>query len=121
MKNLISKGIGLCVFDFAATGNSDGKYVSLGWYEAQDLSLIVDYLHKIQKVSYISLWGRSMGAVTALLYASLYHKHDKIQGMVLDSPFCSIQRMAKELVESYSSWIPDMIIDGSFKYIRDKI
>ena len=56
-------------FDFAGTGNSVGKYISLGWYESLDLIVILGQLKKMQKITKIALWGRSMGAVTALMYA----------------------------------------------------
>jgi dienelactone hydrolase len=40
----------------------------LGYYEQEDLQEVVDYIRKNSKVKSIALWGRSMGAVTALLY-----------------------------------------------------
>jgi alpha-beta hydrolase superfamily lysophospholipase len=51
-----------------------------------------------QKSTHFSgLWGRSMGAATAILYA---HMDPSIAGMVLDSPFSSLSTLAKELVEA---------------------
>jgi len=44
---------------------SEGDYISLGYYEKDDLSCVVDHLRKTEKVTTIGLWGRSMGAVTA--------------------------------------------------------
>lgn len=43
------------------------------------------------------LWGRSMGAASALLYAARYPNHD-LCGLILDSPFCSFRRLARDLV-----------------------
>lgn len=43
------------------------------------------------------LWGRSMGAASALLYAERYPNSD-LCGLILDSPFCSFKRLAKDLV-----------------------
>ena len=43
------------------------------------------------------LWGRSMGAASALLYAGCYPNSD-LCGLILDSPFCSFGRLAKDLV-----------------------
>ena len=51
------------------SGQSDGKYVTLGWREQDDLAVAIQYLRDTNKVSTIGLWGRSMGAVTALLYS----------------------------------------------------
>ena len=51
------------------SGQSDGKYVTLGWREQDDLALAIQHLRSLGTVSTIGLWGRSMGAVTALLYS----------------------------------------------------
>lgn len=51
------------------SGQSDGKYVTLGYREQDDLALAIQHLRKTGNVSTIGLWGRSMGAVTALLYS----------------------------------------------------
>lgn len=32
-ENVLSKCIAFCCFDFAGSGNSEGEYVSLGYYE----------------------------------------------------------------------------------------
>lgn len=80
--------ITLFCFDFAGCGHSGGEYISLGWYERDDLALIVEYLRKNRKVSTIGLWGRSMGAVTALLHGD---RDPSIAAMVLDSPFSNLK------------------------------
>ena len=51
------------------SGQSDGKYVTLGWSEHDDMAVAIQYLRDTNTVSTIGLWGRSMGAVTALLYS----------------------------------------------------
>ncbi len=57
----------MCSFDFAGSGLSDGEYVSLGYYEKDDLAVVVEYLQNVRNVGPIALWGRSMGAATALM------------------------------------------------------
>jgi len=47
---------------------------------------VIEYLRKSQTVCAIGLWGRSMGAATAIMYGS---KDKTISGMVLDSSFSS--------------------------------
>eukprot|EP00450_Noctiluca_scintillans_P026931 CAMPEP_0194515818 /NCGR_PEP_ID=MMETSP0253-20130528/48573_1 /TAXON_ID=2966 /ORGANISM="Noctiluca scintillans" /LENGTH=516 /DNA_ID=CAMNT_0039359603 /DNA_START=21 /DNA_END=1567 /DNA_ORIENTATION=- len=90
-------GISLFTFDFAGCGESDGEYISLGWFERDDLAICVNYLRDLGTVSMIGLWGRSMGSVTALLHADRDHS---IGGMVLDSPFSSLRTLATELAQS---------------------
>lgn len=61
------------------SGLSDGKWVTLGAHEVDDLAVVIQHLRAQGGVSSIGLWGRSMGAVTALLYS---HLDPDIAGMV---------------------------------------
>jgi len=75
MKKIVShkNKIAFMCFDFAGTGNSDGEYISLGWHESKDTYIILKELRKkFPQISKIVLWGRSMGAVSALLYTGKY-------------------------------------------------
>ncbi|KAH8067694.1 palmitoyl-(protein) hydrolase [Aureococcus anophagefferens] len=89
-------------FDCAGSGKSEGKYVSLGYWEKDDLRVVVDHLRGSGTVSNIAVWGRSMGAVTALLYQSqdrrLLDNNMTVNAMVLDSPFADFCQLAEELV-----------------------
>lgn len=42
----------------------------MGLNEAKDLSNVVKFLQEKFDVQKVSLWGRSMGAVTAVLYCA---------------------------------------------------
>jgi pimeloyl-ACP methyl ester carboxylesterase len=68
---------GLCLLQ--GSGLSDGKWVTLGAHEVEDLGVVVQHLREQGGVSSVGLWGRSMGAVTALLYS---HTDHNIAGMV---------------------------------------
>lgn len=65
----IENGIGLCLFDFAGCGKSSGEFVTLGWKETDDLSQLIDVVTRDYNASQITLWGRSMGAVTSIMFA----------------------------------------------------
>ena len=52
------------------SGLSEGDWVTLGALEVDDLETAVSHLRKEFPESTIGLWGRSMGAVTALLYSA---------------------------------------------------
>ena len=69
---LLSHKFDLISFDFSGSGISDGDFVSLGLNESEDLKIVLN--HAKQELGYreIYLWGRSMGAVTALLYCQKY-------------------------------------------------
>jgi len=42
----------------------------LGVKEKDDLLSVIDYIDEYKRVSNIGLWGRSMGAVTSLMFMS---------------------------------------------------
>eukprot|EP01071_Lankesteria_metandrocarpae_P008074 Lankesteria_metandrocarpae@DN4857_c0_g1_i1.p1 len=106
-------------FDFAGSGLSDGEYVSLGWHEREDLSAVVDHLRSSKEVSTIGLWGRSMGAVTALLHC---HRDPSIACIVLDSPFSSLRKLATELTEFFVGWkLPRFLVNMVLNLIRSTI
>lgn len=58
-------------FDFSGSGKSDGEYISLGVFEKFDVETVVSYLASCDHVSSIALWGHSMGAATATMYAGM--------------------------------------------------
>ena len=84
----------LFCLDFSGSGLSDGEFISLGHYEREDLKVVIEFLRNSGKVTSVGLWGRSMGAVTALMHANRDHS---IAGLVLDSPFSSLPKLSKEL------------------------
>ena len=116
-------------FDFCGSGWSDGDYVSLGYYERDDLQTVVAYLRATLGSSVkIALWGRSMGAASALMYfkqsQSQSQSQEKPQGtdnqkqkqqqqqqqhtvqqynniscLILDSSFCDLVQLATEMVD----------------------
>lgn len=61
------------------SGNSEGEWVTLGAHEVDDLEVAVKHLRTEYPSATIGLWGRSMGAVTALLYTA---KDPSIAGIV---------------------------------------
>lgn len=116
---LLMSKIMLFSFDFSGSGLSDGEYISLGYYEKDDIEVVVDYLRSTKKVSMIGLWGRSMGAVTSLMYADKDHT---LAGMCLDSPFCDLRLLCSELVANKSPIpLPESLIESVIQSIRETI
>ena len=118
VRYLLPKNLCLFSFDFCGCGKSEGDYISLGYYEKEDVKCIIEYLQKSKKVGKIGLWGRSMGAVTAIMYAS-EHPED-ISALVLDSGFYSLKQLIFELVKSKIN-LPDFIIDQVLKKVKETI
>ncbi|VFQ60705.1 unnamed protein product [Cuscuta campestris] len=112
---LLSSNITVFTLDFSGSGLSDGDYVSLGWHEKNDLKVVVTYLRSNPKISRIGLWGRSMGAVTCLLYGA---EDPSIAGMVLDSAFSNLFDLMMELVDVYKIRLPKFTVKVAVQYMR---
>jgi len=61
-----------CFFDFPGCGLSEGKYVTLGERECHEVHSIITALKRLFGFEEFFLWGKSMGAVSAILYSSLF-------------------------------------------------
>ncbi|XP_076898813.1 uncharacterized protein LOC143552484 isoform X2 [Bidens hawaiensis] len=115
---LLPSNITVFTLDFSGSGLSGGEHVSLGWYEKDDLKSAVDYLRSDGNVSLIGLWGRSMGAVTSLMYGA---EDPSIAGMVLDSPFSDLVDLMMELVDTYKIRLPKFTVKFAIQYMRRAI
>jgi pimeloyl-ACP methyl ester carboxylesterase len=116
---VLGMGISLFSFDFAGCGLSEGEYISLGYHEKDDCATVIEFLRASGRVSTIALWGRSMGSVTALLHGK---SDPSIAAMVLDGPFASLERLARELIDGAQiKHKPAMVVNAVFKMYRKTI
>ncbi|XP_065863459.1 uncharacterized protein [Euphorbia lathyris] len=115
---LLPSNITVFTLDFSGSGVSGGEHVTLGWYEKDDLKAVVDYLRQDGNVSLIGLWGRSMGAVTSLMYGA---EDPSIAGMVLDSPFSDLVDLMMELVDTYKFRFPKFTVKFAIQYMRKAV
>lgn len=90
-------GVHVCCFDFIGCGASEGDYITLGHYEVDDTKSVIDQVCQTFKCTKYALWGRSMGAATALLYASRYKG---VSAVVSDSSFASLNDLLKQIAKS---------------------
>ncbi|KAJ0988172.1 hypothetical protein J5N97_006528 [Dioscorea zingiberensis] len=112
---LLPSNITVFTLDFSGSGLSGGDYVSLGWHEKDDLKIVVSHLRSNKQISCIGLWGRSMGAVTSLLYGA---EDPSIAGMVLDSAFSNLFDLMMELVDVYKIRLPKFTVKMAVQYMR---
>jgi len=90
---------------------SEGEYISLGWFERDDLSTVVEHLRRSPMCSAVGLWGRSMGAATALLHCD---RDPTIAAICADSSFSSLPVLMREHAQrDYAgvqspAWLLDM-------------
>eukprot|EP00744_Colponema_vietnamica_P005448 GILI01007983.1.p1 GENE.GILI01007983.1~~GILI01007983.1.p1 ORF type:complete len:461 (-),score=77.64 GILI01007983.1:278-1660(-) len=116
--HLLGKGFSLLCYDACGSGKSDGKYVSLGFYERQDLACVMEHIEETRRATAVGLWGRSMGAVTSIMYAA---RDPSIKCLVLDSPFSQLRRLIFDLVKQHASVMPDSMTQMAVKKIRKQI
>uniref|UniRef100_A0A7S4Q9J4 Serine aminopeptidase S33 domain-containing protein n=1 Tax=Alexandrium monilatum TaxID=311494 RepID=A0A7S4Q9J4_9DINO len=95
LQHLLRSAVSVFAADFAGSGQSEGEYVSLGYYEREDVEAVIAHLRASGEVSTVGLWGHSMGATTALLYGD---RDPTIAALVLDCPFADLTQLANELV-----------------------
>ncbi|KAK4755751.1 hypothetical protein SAY87_009508 [Trapa incisa] len=115
---LLPSNITVFTLDFSGSGLSGGEHVTLGWNEKEDLKAAVNHLRADGNVSLIGLWGRSMGAVTSLMYGA---EDPSIAGMVLDSPFSILVDLMMELVDTYKVRLPKFTVKFAIQIMRKAI
>lgn len=117
----LSLGVTVAALDFSGSGLSEGEYVSLGFFEKDDLKALLAELRATGRVSCVALWGRSMGAVTALMHAA---RDPGIAAMVLDSPFADLAVLADEMVDKgreHGVHVPRFVTRLALRAIRASV
>lgn len=93
---------------------SDGTHVSLGKYEREDAEFVLNNLRRTFNFGPFVVWGRSMGAGTALLLS-----HSRLIGRVCDSPFASLTEVCKSMASRRK--VPHCLISMVIRYLRKKV
>jgi len=118
---LLTLGLAVFSFDFAGSGKSDGDYVSLGYYEREDLMCVIAHLRATDVVSTIALWGRSMGAATSLMHGD---RDPSIACMILDSPFADLTQLCEEMVDKAKEQgitVPNFVTSVAIRMLRGSV
>jgi dipeptidyl aminopeptidase/acylaminoacyl peptidase len=91
-------GFNVLVFDGRGHGNSEGRYVTYGFYERRDVESAIEWLVKEKQIdrNLLGLAGESMGAAIALQVAA---HNDWIRAVWADSPFASLRRVSAEFLQ----------------------
>lgn len=116
---------GVVGLDFTGSGKSDGDYVSLGYYERVDLECLIQYLKKVYggpdgNDLELILWGRSMGASTALMHAGKKSFTAKNTNLNRSSSTDSFQSQQEQMIatakaaEKDASILKGLVCDSPF-------
>jgi acetyl esterase/lipase len=82
---------------------------------------VIEHLRGTGTTSTIALWGRSMGAATALLHGE---RDPSIAGMILDSSFADLTMLAEEMVEKgrqHGLFAPNFLVSIAIRMIRGSV
>lgn len=115
---LLPRNISVFCLDLSGSGQSDGEYISLGYYEQQDLRVAIDHLRSSGQINAIGLWGRSMGAATSVLRAG---EDPEIAACVLDSAFSSLPMVAEEIVNRGPIPVPRFMLNMALEVVRKEV
>ncbi|KAJ8609641.1 hypothetical protein CTAYLR_006288 [Chrysophaeum taylorii] len=110
---VLSLGCALVAFDCAGSGLSDGSLVTLGWREAHDLRVVLEWL----KPKSVALWGQSMGAAAAIYYQGIAEQDwPRLDAVVLDSPYSDFSQLATHIANERRALfagfsLPTLVLD----------
>ena len=91
-KELVGHDYNVLMFDLRAHGESEGKQISAGYYERNDLLGAIDYIRQRGIKGKIGVIGFSMGAATSLLAAA---ESEEISVVVADSCYADVMDIMK--------------------------
>ena len=95
---LAQAGYRCAVVDLRGHGESTGKHIGFGAFEAADISAVIDDLgRRGWDVSRVGLFGVSYGASVALLTAG---RDSRVKTVVAFEPFASAERAVPELMRA---------------------
>lgn len=109
-------GYNVLMFNFRAHGNSEGKNITFGAFEKEDLLGAVDFLAQEKGIQQVAVIGFSMGAAVAMIGAALT---DKISVLVLDGIFWRFLDVIdfwlrkRHLPYPVSTWIANLVVIGA--------
>lgn len=66
-RHYYEKGFNVIAPDLRAHGESEGRYIGMGWLDKDDVKLWIDYIKRCDNKSSIILHGVSMGAATVMM------------------------------------------------------
>lgn len=95
--NYYKEKCSLLIIDQRTSNLSEGKYITFGNKEKEDLSLWVDYIYKKTKKT-IVLAGISMGATTSILASSI---NKKVKALMVDCGYINAYEELGYVIQKY--------------------
>jgi len=97
--SLAEQQIASIVYDARGHGESDGEYISYGYYEKQDVASIVKAAKKRYPDIPIGIWGNSMGGAVALQALAI---EPHLDFGIIESTFTNLNQIVYDYQKRYS-------------------
>ena len=68
LAGLLHGGFSVFAFDLSGAGKSDGEWTTWGWFEKDDVAVVLEHLGTLPQVSALGVWGVNTGAVAAAMH-----------------------------------------------------
>ena len=104
-------GYNILVYDARNHGQSEGEFSSHGWYEWQDLAIILKETNAVYNWTEINFFGWSMGAFTVLEYLKNHYNPQLHKFAILEAP-------VDKLIHVWQLIIADKLHLSWFKYFN---
>ncbi|MFC4634359.1 alpha/beta hydrolase [Dokdonia ponticola] len=98
-KSLADQQIASVVYDARGHGESDGNYISYGFYEKEDVSVIVSKVKERYPDIPLGVWGNSMGGTVALQALAM---EPRLNFGVIESTFTDLKTIVNDYQKRYS-------------------
>lgn len=86
----LDQGFHVLLYDHRNSGENEKSYTTMGYYEKEDLKLVIDYLYKrFGDDILIGTHGESMGAATVLLHCT---EDERVKFVIADCPYSDLKK-----------------------------
>ena len=96
------QGYSVLVPDLRAQGQSEGKYIGLGWADRDDLLEWLAAIERLAPGSEVVLYGQSMGGSAAVMLAADERLPENVKAAVSDSAFCDPRELFRRKLKDWT-------------------